>query len=290
MTDAGTNTARRDFLCALGALGLLPSMARAQSVPFVGSPPPVVDAMLDMAKIRPDDYVMDLGCGDGRLIIAAVRRYGAQGMGVDLDAALVQEAQRQAVLAGVEQRARFEVANLYQTDISRASVLTLYLFPSVNLDLRPRILRETRPGTRLVSHEFDFGNWPPDEQRTVSVPNKRYGPPRSTVLLWIVPANASGRWTWQDGAAGEAVFDQKFQILEPRVPAGARYRIENARLRGDEIGFAVAAGGERRLYAGRINGDRISGTVTDRNNSSAPWSATRVTRGTMDIEAPAVAP
>jgi hypothetical protein len=187
----------------------------------------------------------------------------------------------------VQDRTRFEVHNLFHADIAEATVLALYLFQRVNLELRPRIFRELKPGTRVVSHEFDFGNWRPDEQRTVEGPDKPYGPPRSTVYLWIVPADASGRWVWhmpQRAGAYEVTLQQTFQQVMPVVPSNADYRMEEARLRGDRISFVLVSDGRRERYDGRINGDTISGTVTA-GSQTRPWAATRTERGRMDIEA-----
>ena len=270
---------RRLLGTGLAALAFAASAQQSPDVPFVGTPPVVVDAMLDMARVTAADVVLDLGSGDGRLVIAAAQR-GARGIGVDLNATLVSEARRRAEHAGVAGRAEFETGNLYLTDLKRASVLTLYLYPRVNLELRPRILAELRPGSRVVSHEFDMGAWTPDETRQLAVADKPYGPPVSPVHLWIVPAHAAGRWRWGDM---DLVLDQRFQRLTARVAAGAAYRIEDLTLHGDELAFTLVAGEERARHAGRINGDRISGTVADRRGT-APWTATRIERGTMDIE------
>jgi SAM-dependent methyltransferase len=272
------------FFAAAGA-----HAQQSLDVPFVGTPPAVMDVMLSMAKVGPDDFVVDLGCGDGRLVIAAAKKLGARGYGVDLDGALINEAQRAAEREGVQDRTRFEARNLYVTDFSKATVLTLYLFPRVNLDLRPRFFRELKPGTRVVSHEFDFGNWRPDAQTTVEVPDKPYGPPRSIVYLWIIPADASGRWAWRVPELGAATYeitlDQTFQRVSARTTAGqAAYRVEDARLSGDVLSFTLSSAGRRQQYSGRINGDTISGTVTA-GNATAPWTANRVARGKMNIEA-----
>src|SRR5687767_13221404 len=159
-------------------------------VPFVPTNQPAVEAMLLIAHVGPDDFVIDLGSGDGRIVITAAKKYGARGFGVDLDGGLVSQARREAERQGVKERAEFFTRNLFVTDIDRATVLTSYLFPRVNMELRPRIFSELRPGTRVVSHEFDYGNWKPDAHVRVPVPNKPYGPPSSDVYLWIVPANA----------------------------------------------------------------------------------------------------
>jgi SAM-dependent methyltransferase len=231
--------------------------------------------MLDLAKVGPRDVVVDLGCGDGRLLIAAAKTRGASGYGVDLDGDLVRAARLEAVRQGVQDKVRFETQNLYVTDISRASVVTLYLFPRVNMELRPRLLAELKPGTRVVSHEFDFGDWKPDAQVTVPVPDKPYGPPRSVVFLWIVPADVSGRWSWNEaGDAMEVDLQQQFQAVTATSRAGAA----EAKLSGDALTLVVVAGGERRVYSGRVEKDRISGTVTA-GGASAPWTAMRVARG-----------
>lgn len=275
-------------LCfALAAAGT--QAQQTLDVPFVGTPPQVVDAMLALGQVQASDYVVDLGCGDGRLVIAAARQRGAHAYGVDLDAALVHAARQAAERAGVQDRVAFEVGNLYVTDIRQASVLTLYLFPRVNLELRPRLFRELKPGTRVVSHDFDFGSWRPDAQVTVDVPGKPYGPPRSAVYLWIVPADASGRWVWRAPGSGNAdaayefTFTQRFQDVHVAQESG-RQRITDVQLRGDELTLVLEAEQEQQRYRGRIYGDRISGTVATREGEY-PWTAGRVARGKMDIEA-----
>jgi hypothetical protein len=289
-----------------GALGLAWALsffaaagAHAQQsldVPFVGTPPAVMDVMLSMAKVGPDDFVVDLRCGDGRLVIAAAKKLGARGYGVDLDGALINEAQRAAEREGVQDRTRFEARNLYVTDFSQATVLTLYLFPRVNLDLRPRFFRELKPGTRIVSHEFDFGSWKPDSRITVSVPNKPYGPPQSDVMLWIVPANAAGRWHWRTAVAGgplecEATFQQRFQEVRGTATVnGVAAQIRETRLRGDEIRFTLVAqvNGQsvQQEFYGRISADSMSGkTRVLQAGSEAQWQAKRVSRAEIDMDA-----
>jgi hypothetical protein len=256
----------------------------------------VVDAMLEIAKVGPEDFVIDLGSGDGRIVIAAAKKLGARGLGVELDGALVNDARREAERQGVASRVEFHAQNLFVTDIDRASVLTTYLYPRVNIELRPRIFAQLKPGSRVVSHEFDFGNWKPDAHVTVKVPNKPYGPPRSDVFLWIVPANAAGRWQWRAAVDGrqvdcEAAFEQTFQELRGSgVAAGTSARIENARLRGDEIRFALAAQLNGRAFRqeleGRVSGDTLRGTVrSSGSDAAAEWHATRSVRGKINIEA-----
>jgi SAM-dependent methyltransferase len=251
-------------------------------VPYVPTPWVVVDAMLDLAAIGAQDYVVDLGSGDGRLVIAASKRYGARGLGVDIDASLVSAARREAQRQGVAGRVEFREDNLFVTDIARATVLTLYLYPRVMMQLRPRLLAELAPGTRIVSHEFDLQDWQPDARKTVPVPDKPYGPPRSDIYLWIVPANAAGHWRWRsgEGVDVELALAQRFQVLDGRPSIGGRPgRLEEGRMRGDRIAFILLteAGGRavRQEFSGRMSGDTITGTVRQ-EGSEAEWKAARV--------------
>ena len=172
-------------------------------VPFVPTPPAVVAAMLGIADVAPDDFVIDLGSGDGRIVIAAAKQRGARGFGVEIDGALVGAARREAQREGVAGRVEFREQNLFITEMDRATVVTMYLYPRLMLRLRPRLFAELRPGARIVSHDFDMEGWRPDARVTVPVPDKPYGPPSSEVYLWIIPANAAGAWRWRsaDGAA-----------------------------------------------------------------------------------------
>ena len=151
--------------------------------PYVATPQPVVDAMLAVAGVTPDDVVYDLGSGDGRIVITAARRYGARGVGLDLEPARVEQARAKAQAAGVADRVRFEAQDIFTADIREATVVTMYLLPEVNLRLRPRLLAMLRPGTRMVSHAFDLGDWAPDKVLDVQGPEGRY-----TVFYWVVPA------------------------------------------------------------------------------------------------------
>ncbi len=169
----------------LGVSAIEPSFAPTQpltgeslDVPYVPTPQTVVDKMLDIANVTGEDYLIDLGSGDGRIPIAAAKRFGAKAMGVDIDAARVQEAKANAVNARVEGKVEFKKQDLFETDLSKATVLTMYLLPRVNLQLRPRILNELKPGTRVVSHSFDMGDWKPDQKIKVD---------GRTIYLWIVP-------------------------------------------------------------------------------------------------------
>ena len=179
---------RRTFTATLLAAPAL--AARAQSdldVPFVVTPDHVTRAMLDLAAVKPGDFVIDLGSGDGRIVIAAARHYGARGLGVEIVPDLVEKSRDDARRAGVAERAEFRVQDLFATDLAPASVITMYLLPEVNLQLRPR-LRALKPGTRIVSHDWDMGDWQPDRVVTVEVPDKPYGREKlSRLYLWTIP-------------------------------------------------------------------------------------------------------
>ncbi len=297
MTPLSPRSTRMRFLCVAALLASTHAAAQVADVPYVPTPWNVVDAMLEMAKVGLDDFVIDLGSGDGRIVIAAAKKYGARGLGVDIDGALVTNAQREAQRQGVSDRVAFYERNLFITDISRATVLTMYLFPQVNTRLRPRLLVELKPGTRIVSHEFDMDNWQPDEKIVVPVPDKTYGPPSSEIFLWIVPADASGKWRWRLAIAGiprdyELTLEQTFQILRgsPAV-AGKGARFGNGRMRGENMTFELIAEIDGRdlqhEFSGRVSGDSISGRVTlaGRGREQQEWHAARIARGKMNVSA-----
>jgi hypothetical protein len=276
------------------AVAVSPAYAQVSDVPFVPTPPKVVDVMLGIAKVGPSDYVIDLGSGDGRIVIAAAKKYGARGLGVDIDGALVDTARREAQRQGVSDKVTFANRNLFITDISDATVVTMYLFPRVIMQLRPRLLQELKPGTRIVSHEFALDEWQPDAKVTVPVPDKRYGAPYSEVYLWIVPANASGKWRWRaPGAAreDELTLEQTFQKLEGAGSVEGRAgRIAGGRVEGDEVRFefrSLEQNGPVHQFSGRLTGDALRGSVVAKGQAAIQreWQAVRVARGTMNINA-----
>jgi hypothetical protein len=256
----------------------------------------VVDAMLEIASVSVRDFVIDLGSGDGRIVIAAAKKRGARGLGVELDGALVNDARREAQRQGVADKVEFLAQNLFITDIARATVLTTYLFPQVNMRLRPVIFAQLRPGSRVVSHEFDFGSWKPDAHVTVKVPDKPYGAPRSEVFLWVVPANAAGRWQWRTQLEGSAPVDcemtleQTFQELRGTALAGGKpAALEKPWLRGEEIRFTLVADVDgrkvRQEVSARVSGDSIKGKARAPNAESGfGFQATRVARGKINID------
>ena len=303
--DSARVNAQRGRLSALlslvCALAIAPACAQAPDVPYVATPMNVVDAMLEIANVGADDFVIDLGSGDGRIVIAAAKKRGARGFGVDLDGALVGEARREARRQGVADKVQFFAQNLFVTEIGRASVLTTYLFPRVNVQLRPVIFAQLKPGSRVVSHEFDFGNWKPDAHVTVKVPNKPYGPPQSDVFLWVVPANAAGRWQWRTRFESaevdcEMTLEQTFQELRGTAIAGGKPAgLENPRLRGEEIRFTLVAevNGRtvRQEVSARVSGDSMKGKARVPNAESGfGFQAMRVSRGNINIDASAGSP
>ena len=218
--------------------------AQAEDVPYVQSSMTVVDTMLSIAEVGPQDFVVDLGSGDGRIVIGAAKRFGARALGIEYDSTLVEESRRNAVREGVADRASFLRQDIFETDFSDATVVTMYLLPEVNLQLRPRILYGLRPGTRVVSHDFDMGDWEPDAKRTVPVPDKPVGPRKeSTIFLWTVPARLAGAWRGTlTGPLGEEPvlleFAQRFQKVQatiwlPRSDMGGTGRIQGSSIRLD---------------------------------------------------------
>jgi SAM-dependent methyltransferase len=255
------------------------------TVPYVVTPMEIVERMMRMGEVGKGDYVIDLGSGDGRIVIEAAKR-GARGMGVDLDPNLVALANENARKAGVADRAKFVVQDIFDTDLSPASVVTMYLLPEFNRKLLPRLL-ELRPGTRIVSHDGEIGEWPADEKLEMRAPEKPVGVGGlSKVELYVVPADARGTWMSevpQHGGKWKMEIQQKFQMLDIDATAQGRDLLVRAsRLRGEEIKMVVTgiigARAWHHLFVGRIDGNRIAGTLTvsdGQTQRSYPWSATR---------------
>lgn len=259
-------------------------------VVYVPTPQIAVDEMLRMAKLGPKDFLIDLGSGDGRIIITAAKKFGARGFGVDLDTYLLRRARQNAQNEGVGERATFVEQNLFETDLSKATVISSYLLPEMNLRLRPKLL-DLKPGTRIVAHDYHMGDWYPDDQRDIPVPEKVVGTPGvSYIYLWVVPAKVAGKW--QVSVAGydkpyEIALTQLFQILGGTLRAGADSAVLNGRVtNGDQIRFTTqprgSPGNQRHEFSGRIAGDALSGTVRIGEGASARqanWTATLTARG-----------
>ena len=267
------------FLTALFAASpvLAQDELKELDTPYVPTPQVVVDKMLDLAQVKSGDMLIDLGSGDGRLVITAARQRGAHGFGVEIDPQLVKLSNANAQRAGVADRARFLQEDLFTTDFSEANVLTLYLLPDVNLKLRPRILAELSPGTRVVSHDYGMGDWKPDAQETVAAPEKSVGLRKeSTAYLWIVPAKVEGDWELH--IAGRLIplrLAQRYQFVSGTVEGAP---ISGGRLRGNELRMTLPGrvlGGEPVELGGRVGGDVMSGGAPRAERENAVWSARR---------------
>lgn len=251
--------------------------------PYVVTPAPVALAMLKLAGVTPDDVVYDLGSGDGRLVVAAAQRFGARGVGVELDANLIRESGENALRAGVSERVTFLWRDLFATDVSAATVVTLYLGEPVNLRLRPKLLSELRPGTRVVSHAFGMADWKPDR-----VERYRDQERASTLYLWIVPAVVEGTWRFTLPAAGRdrsctLRLAQRFQSVHATLTVdGAEVPVERVALVGDHLRIATTpqpqADWPSLVLDGRLADGEIRGEVARDPTTGAvgaPWRARR---------------
>jgi precorrin-6B methylase 2 len=245
-----------------------PSVGQAgKDVIWVPTPPELIKDMLDMANLTPDDFLIDLGSGDGRIVIAAAKR-GAHALGIEYNPDMVELSKRNAQKEGVSDKATFMHADIFEYDFSKATVLTMYLLPSLNLKLMPTILK-MKPGTRVVSHAFTMGDWEAD--RTESEDSR-------TAYFWIVPANAEGIWSWktQTGTA-ELKIDQTYQVIKGTLAINGKVvPLMNARLEGDRISFTVGESNPMQLkYSGKISGNAIAGSESNSNGSEIKWVAER---------------
>ena len=265
-------------LLAASLLFPLPAAAQKAYEPQVGqsgkdviwvpTPDEVVERMLRMAQVTPNDLVFDLGAGDGKIAIAAAKKFGARAVGIEYNPDMARHAQGNVEKAGVAGRARILQGDIFATDFSQATVVTMYLLPALNLKLRPTIL-SMRPGTRVVSHSFTMEDWEPDE--TSSMDGRR-------AYFWVVPANVGGAWTMETGGEkAELSFEQRFQKIDGSIGFGQVHGgLREARLRGFNIGFAcVDNSGVRRDYTGRVIGARMEGSFRADNGSEGRWSATK---------------
>ncbi|HWI14800.1 MAG TPA: class I SAM-dependent methyltransferase [Burkholderiales bacterium] len=226
-----------------------------KDVIWVPTPQALVERMLTVAKVTPGDFVVDLGSGDGRTVITAAKKFGARALGLEFNPDMVALSKRNAEKEGVADRAQFQRADIFATDFSSATVVTMYLLPSLNLKLRPTLLA-MKPGTRIVSHAFTMDDWGPDQTENVE---------GRTAYLWIVPAKAEGSWHIDLAGANPSRYDvdlkQKYQVLEGQVrSAGNVLPIREGKVRGEEVTFTVGEGAGARTFTGRLNGDRMEGT------------------------------
>lgn len=267
----------------------LPYRAAAQlegkelDTPYVPTPQGVVDRMLELAAVKSGDRVIDLGSGDGRLVITAAQRYGANGFGVEIDPRLVQRSNEAARSAGLADRVKFLQQDLFKTDFAEANVLTLYLLPDVNLALRPKILADMKPGARVVSHDYGMREWRPDAEETIPAPDKTVGVRKeSMVYLWIVPARVAGEWDLDLDVGGKPgrvplALEQQYQMLSGTAGKG-RVPLPGGKLRGEEIRLTLPGGivgGEPAELVGRFSGGRLSGKLMRSGREIGVWSARR---------------
>jgi len=256
--------ARAALAAAAFAFAAFPAAAQTGvgDVVYVPTPQVVVDTMLDLAKVGNGDVLIDLGSGDGRVVVTAAKR-GARATGVDLDRVLLKQAGELAEREGVSDRATFREQNLFETDLSSATVVTSYLLPEMNLRLRPKILA-LKPGTRVVAHDYHMGDWLPDERRDITVPEKKVGNPGvSYVYFWVVPARVDGVWR---GTAGgrpwEVALRQRHQYFSGIARGGATAReFDNGRIAGESIRFRYGTGADAREFVGRIGAGVITGNL-----------------------------
>jgi len=268
MPKPATTLARALIILA----GVLPASLTAddRDVPYIQTPQTVVLAMLEMAEVGPDDHVIDLGSGDGRIPILAAREFGASGKGVEIDPDLVEISRKNAEAAGVSEQVRFTEGDLFDADLSEASVIALYLLPELNLRLRPALLA-LAPGTRVVSNEFDMDDWQPDQKQTVR---------NRPIYLWIVPADVAGHWQLSDGDQRMKIeLEQCFQAVTGRAHlAGESYPLRDIKLEGKTLRFRLKQADTHWLFQGQVKAEEmsleaqpaLSGSATGRS-----WSGQR---------------
>jgi len=240
--------------------------------PFIPMPFDVVNMMLELAEVTPEDMVFDLGCGDGRVVISAAAM-GARGVGIDINAVRISESEENAKMIGVEDQVKFFQTDFFQVPLAKASVVTIYLLPEINVKLRPKLLNELKPGARIVSNDFDMGEWMPD---SVVIAEK------NIIYLWIIPANASGMWSWQyGGKTGKSYsmnIDQKYQRLSGNITdsSGGSAALKELELRGDKIRIIIDEGNKgKTILSGTVKENAIEGTAALPNGSKQKWRASR---------------
>ena len=270
----------RIVTASLFIFGFAPAFAQFQpqvgqsgkDVIWVPTPDDVVERMLTMAQVTPNDYVWDLGAGDGKIAIMAAKKFGARATGIEYNPDMVKHANANAQAAGVagtgKGQAQIRHGDIFATDFSQATVITLYLLPALNMKLRPTIL-SMRPGTRVVSHSFSMEDWEADEISTLD--GRR-------AYFWLVPANVMGTWTLELGSQKtDMALEQRFQHVTGSLTLGAIHAgLRDARLRGTAIYFSyIDPLGLRRDFAGRVSGNRMEGTFRDEKGGEGKWSAAK---------------
>lgn len=270
-------------------------------VPYVPTPHDVVEKMLQMARVGGSDYLIDLGSGDGRIVVTAAKKHGARGFGVDISSTRVAEAVENAHKNGVTDKVAFYQRDLFQTDLTQATVISMYLLPRVNLELRPKLL-DLKPGTRIVSHDFSMNDWKPDAYVKMHSKEKYTGAGGdSEIYFWVVPAKVSGEWRWEltlrDKPQDYVInLNQSFQMVSGNVTVhGRSVPLQNVKLSGEALSFTfiadLGAGPVKHEFNGKVDNDRLYGTGTlsgSRTQGRYDWNAQRVIRGAGSGFSPAV--
>ena len=249
--------------------------------PYVPTPQVVVDRMLQFANVSEKDFVVDLGSGDGVIVLTAAKQFKASGMGIDIDADLIKMSNDKARKLDIADRVGFVELDVFKADLSRASVVTLYLLPGMMIDLRPKIFSELKPGVRVVSHDYHFGDWAPDDRVTFDVPEKEKinGVPKATVYLWYIPAKIAGGWQIKvdHGETYALTLKQRFQNIDASVAVGGRtLRPSQTELLGNDFSFVLSDTKGIARFSGRVKDDVMEGTVVlPGATAPARWTATR---------------
>ncbi len=263
--------------------------AKAQELsklPYVPTPQIVVDEMLKLAGVTAKDFVIDLGSGDGRVILTAARNFKAQGLGVDIDKTLVAFSNKQAKIEGVEDRAKFIEQDMFKADISKATVVTLYVLPDFMEKLRPKLVSELKPGTRIVAHDYYMSGWYPDRRLDLTVPEKvaANGTDKAYIYLWVVPTIVSGTWRLEFDSGGTHQqliimgINQQYQIVTISAEnALGPMKVENPSLRGNEISFTASLESTLYKFTGQVGEAGMAGTAVS-SSSAKPlvWKASKL--------------
>ncbi len=278
----------------LALLSMAVFQERIPDVPYVPTPEEVVEAMLAMAEVNKNDVIYDLGCGDGRIVITAAKNYGCRGIGIDIDPQRIKECHENANKAGVFDQVEFFQADLFETDFSKATVVALYLLTENNLRLRPKLLQELRPGTRIVSHDYDMGQWKADKEALIEDNWEIHA-----VYFWIIPANVSGTWTWSMPTdSGNKDFtlnlEQSFQYLSGEAFENKVLRpisVTGRKIIGNTLAFTMeskqGSGRDRLIFQGSALGHSIVGTVrTEGFENSRRWEAKRNPSSQVPLDSP----
>jgi len=263
-----------------------PPAQELSKLPYVPTPQIVVDEMLKLAGVTAEDFVIDLGSGDGRMVLTAARDFKAQGLGVDIDAKLVELANKQAKADGLADRAKFIEQDMFKADVSKASVVTLYVLPDFMERLRPKLLSELKPGARIVAHDYYMSGWYPDKRLTLTVPEKTAanGTDQAYLYLWIVPSVVEGDWRLDFDPGGDRrqlivlTLNQRYQMLTGSAANkfGAM-KVADAKLTGDRIDFFLAIGSGVYRFTGVIDGDKMAGAaVTAGDAKPIRWRASKL--------------